>query len=384
MVYGLVKEYLRLPDKEVHQRGNYFYVKEGFFEMQNYFRPLPLGFLWTCGHFLYLFGIYRVISQRLWVSWIVNFWYGTWGGLAVTGGNHRLWCHRSYDATLPLRIFLMLGQTMTGQYTVYSWSVGHRVHHKYSDSDADPHNTKRGFFFAHVGWLFRKEHPLVSMKERLYDYSDLERDGVVMFQHKYYYYIYAIMTLILPMIVQLILAGDTLLDAFLLSVVMRNISIYHDTAFVNSAAHMFGDRPYNDVIDPRENYYVSLAAFGEGYHNYHHSYPWDYKAGESTAGFNFTSLFIEIMAVFGLASNLRVASKEVVERGKAKTAKSRKGDIECHQNYHLDLLNGHPVEEEVQAAPIQTIPEPHAIVSSWAKQVARTRKLVEEDSCEFL
>ncbi|KAI1286456.1 Stearoyl-CoA desaturase 5 [Halotydeus destructor] len=218
----------------------------------------------------------------------------------------------------------MYGQTMTGQHSIYSWSVGHRLHHKYSDSDADPHNTKRGFFFAHIGWVFRTEHPDIARKEKMYDDSDLLEDPIVRYQHENYYYIYAISSFIVPMAVQMFCAGDNLIDAFLLSYVMRNISVYHDTAFVNSAAHMFGDRPYNGDMEPRENYYVSLAAFGEGYHNYHHSFPWDYKAAEMTAGFNFTSLFIEICAYFGLAYNLRTASKEVIARTKANNVQKTK------------------------------------------------------------
>ena len=267
---------------------------------------------------------------------------------------------------------------MTGQYTIHSWSVGHRVHHKYSDSDADPHNTKRGFFFAHAGWLFSKEHPLVSLKERLYDYSDLDRDAVVVFQHKYYYYLYLLMSVILPISVQMLLAGDCLLDAILLSVVMRNMSVYHDTAFVNSAAHMFGDRPYNETIDPRENYYVSLAAFGEGYHNYHHSYPWDYKAGESTAGFNFTSLFIEGMEMIGQAYNLRIASQEVIDGGKEKVTQRKVSFKETPEEISLKQDASKPCSSVKQII----LPAPDTI-TSWAKEVFKTRGL-DEGTCEFL
>lgn len=91
MAYGIGQEYLRIPDSNFRYKGRYVYVDHGFFDVQNFFRPLPIGFLLTCGHLLYVVGVWRVVSQRLWVSWIVNFWYGTWGGLSVTAGNHRLW-----------------------------------------------------------------------------------------------------------------------------------------------------------------------------------------------------------------------------------------------------------------------------------------------------
>lgn len=272
---------------------------------------------------------------------------------------------------------------MTGQYTLYSWSVGHRVHHKYSDTDADPHNTRRGFFFAHMGWLFRKEHPDVSLKERLYDYSDLERDPVVMFQHKYYYFLYLMMSVIVPIGVQMLIAGDTIVNAFLLSVVMRNLSVYHDTMFVNSAAHMFGDRPYNENIPASENYFVSLASFGEGYHNYHHSFPWDYKAGEYSAGFNLTTLFLDAMFVCGQAFNMRVASEEVVSSSKNKTA----ARIAVRKPLLVPNVEGVPEGPSVEVQAV--VEEPQLLLStvtSWAREVIKNRRLADEDSasCEFL
>lgn len=79
----------------------------------------------------------------------------------------------------------MLGETGMGQHSLYTWAIGHRIHHKYSETDADPHTTTRRFLYAHIGWLLKMEHPDVQMKERMHDFSDLERDPVVMFQHKY-------------------------------------------------------------------------------------------------------------------------------------------------------------------------------------------------------
>lgn len=72
----------------------------------------------------------------------------------VTAGAHRYWTHRSYKARLPFQIFLMLANCMATENSIYVWSRDHRVHHKFSETDADPHNAKRGFFFAHVRFLF--------------------------------------------------------------------------------------------------------------------------------------------------------------------------------------------------------------------------------------
>jgi stearoyl-CoA desaturase (delta-9 desaturase) len=99
-------------------------------------------------------------------------------------GVHRLWCHRSYKAKLPLRILLAFYQTITFQKDIYDWCRDHRVHHKYSDTDSDPHNASRGFFYSHIGWLLIKKQEEVTSKGKKLDLSDLEADPVVMFQRK--------------------------------------------------------------------------------------------------------------------------------------------------------------------------------------------------------
>ncbi|XP_061396928.1 acyl-CoA Delta-9 desaturase-like, partial [Musca vetustissima] len=101
----------------------------------------------------------------------------------ITVGAHRLWSHRSYKAKLPLRLILLFFSTMAFQNSIYEWSRDHRVHHKFTETDADPHNAMRGFFFSHVGWLLCKKHPDVKTKGKTIDMSDLEADPMLMWQH---------------------------------------------------------------------------------------------------------------------------------------------------------------------------------------------------------
>lgn len=105
-------------------------------------------------------------------------------GLGITAGCHRLWSHKSFKARLPLRILLGIFQTVALQNSIHEWSRDHRVHHKYAETNADPHNAKRGFFFAHIGWLLTRKHPAIKEKGQGIDLSDLENDGVVVFQKK--------------------------------------------------------------------------------------------------------------------------------------------------------------------------------------------------------
>ncbi|KAK3920587.1 Acyl-CoA desaturase [Frankliniella fusca] len=106
-------------------------------------------------------------------------------GMAVLLGAHRLYSHRSYKATFLLRLLVVLWHTVSSQNCLWVWVRDHRQHHKYSDTDADPHNARRGFFFSHIGWLMVRKHPAVFEAGRKVDMSDIEADWLVMFQKKY-------------------------------------------------------------------------------------------------------------------------------------------------------------------------------------------------------
>jgi stearoyl-CoA desaturase (delta-9 desaturase) len=77
--------------------------------------------------------------------------------LGITGGSHRLWAHKSYTASPPLKVLLMLLNAGANQGSIFHWARDHRLHHKFSDTEYDPHTMARGFFFAHVGWLLEKK-----------------------------------------------------------------------------------------------------------------------------------------------------------------------------------------------------------------------------------
>ncbi|XP_054153820.1 stearoyl-CoA desaturase-like [Oppia nitens] len=274
-------------------------------------------FIFLILNVLSLYGIYVCIANKCWMTWCFAFWYGLAGGLGVTAGAHRLWSHRSYKARLPLRIVLMLFHSIAGQNDLYEWCRDHRVHHKYSETDADPHNSKRGFFFAHVGWLLTRKHPDVIIKGKQIDLSDLINDPVVYYHKKYYIVFYLIFCFILPIIIPLYVWSETVFYS-VFGTVLRYVTSLHCTWFVNSAAHMFGDKPYNPNIEPRENLLVSYGAFGEGFHNYHHSFPFDYSTSEMGWRLNFTTFFIDFMALIGQAYDMKRLSKDMVCQRKLK------------------------------------------------------------------
>lgn len=232
--------------------------------------------------------------------------------LGVTAGAHRLWSHRAYKATTPLRVFLALGNSMAFQNDIYEWSRDHRVHHKYSETDADPHNAMRGFFFAHVGWLLVRKHPDVIEKGKKLELSDLKNDEIVMFQRRYYKTSVVLLCFMLPTLVPWYFWGESMSVAYFVPCLLRYAIVLNATWLVNSAAHMWGNRPYDQNINPRENRFVALAAVGEGFHNYHHTFPFDYRTSEFGLKLNFTTAFIDLMCYLGLARDPKKVSKELI------------------------------------------------------------------------
>ncbi|ODM95236.1 Acyl-CoA Delta(11) desaturase [Orchesella cincta] len=226
-------------------------------------------------------------------------------------GAHRLWAHKCYKAKLPLRIILAICQTFACQNSIYEWCRDHRVHHKFTETHADPHNAARGFFFAHVGWLLVKKHEDVKTKGQTVDMSDLEKDSVVMFQKKYYLPLTIFCSFVVPYICPLYF-GEEPYKAWYM-VVCRYMLILNFTWLVNSAAHLWGPRPYDNNIHATENALVSGLAVGEGWHNYHHVFPWDYKAAElTTYNYNWTTALIDFFAWVGWAYDLKTVPERIV------------------------------------------------------------------------
>ena len=266
---------------------------------------------------LHAFALYGItIFHRLrFYSIVFACLYHFVSGLGVTAGVHRLWSHRCYRATRPLRVFLMLANSIAMQNSIYVWVRDHRVHHKYTETSADPHDAKRGFFFSHIGWLLVRKHPDVIQYGKQIDLSDIENDPVVMFQHRHYTAISLFMSFVLPTVLPVVLWNENAWTAYFCVGVVRYLYTLHSTWLVNSAAHMWGMRPYDKTIQPRENYFVSWFSLGEGFHNYHHVFPFDYRTSEFGSGiFNLTTGFIETCVRLGLASHCRRPTDETIKR----------------------------------------------------------------------
>ena len=227
--------------------------------------------------------------------------YYFFSGFGITVGVHRLWSHRSYEASFAFRFVLMLANSIANQGSIFHWARDHRVHHKFSETHADPHNATRGFFFAHMGWLFVKKHPDVVKAGRELDFTDLLEDSLVMFQKKCDPWFALYMCFVLPAQVASYFWNEEFWNGFFVAGGLRYVVVLHFTWLVNSAAHLYGDHPYDVLSYPSENPFVSFCSVGEGWHNWHHKYPFDYAASEFgiSSQFNPSKLFIDLMASCG-------------------------------------------------------------------------------------
>ena len=233
-------------------------------------------------------------------------------GIGIGSGYHRLWSHRTYEAHPILKWMLAVMGGMSLQNSIIVWCARHRIHHKdVDDNDKDPYSIGRGFWFAHIGWMLRE------YKSGEIDYSvvpDLQNDPVCAWQHKWYWTLVWTTNLGVPLLIGW-MTGD-MLGMFLLAGVGRLVINHHVTFFINSLAHMWGRQPYTDENTARDQHFLALITYGEGYHNYHHLFQNDYRCGIRWWHLDLNKWFISLCAMLGLAKNRKRAPQFKVLRAR--------------------------------------------------------------------
>ncbi len=240
-------------------------------------------------------------------TWILAFILSFATGLGITGGYHRLFSHRSYQAHPFVRfVFLLLGGA-SFEGSAREWACAHRKHHRFVDTDQDPYNIKRGFWYAHVGWVVMKADQ--SDESRI---KDLLKDPLILFQDKYYIPLAALISLVLPTL----LAGlwGDFLGGFFVAGWLRIVFNHHLTFLINSWCHYFGKQPFSDSNTARDSGIVSFFTFGEGYHNFHHAFEGDYRNGIRPFDWDPGKWLIASLSWLRLATNLKTVSpKKILE-----------------------------------------------------------------------
>ncbi len=236
-------------------------------------------------------------------------------GMSITVGYHRLWSHRTFQSHWSLRFICALGGAFALQNSALHWSSDHRIHHKHVDkNDIDPYSAKRGFWYSHIGWMLKEYQP-----ERIQSYDnvrDLQKDNVVMWQHKHYLLLTILMNFGIPIAFG-IYTGD-IISSLLLLGFLRLVLSHHTTFFINSLAHIWGKQTYTDKNSARDNGILAFFTFGEGYHNYHHIFENDYRNGIRWYQFDPSKWLIKLCSYINVTSKLRVVSEDKIEKAKLK------------------------------------------------------------------
>lgn len=231
-------------------------------------------------------------------------------GLSITAGYHRLWSHKTYKAHPAVRFLYALGGALALQNSALHWCSDHRVHHKYVDNnDKDPYSAKKGFWYSHIGWMLREYH--ASSYSDYNNVRDLQKDPIVMWQHKYYLALAILMNIALPAFLGW-LNGD-ILSMLLMAGLLRLVLVHHCTFLINSLAHIWGKQPFTDKNSARDNGFLALLTYGEGYHNFHHVFENDYRNGTKWWNYDPTKWLIKLMSLIHLTSDLRKVPQERIE-----------------------------------------------------------------------
>jgi len=237
-------------------------------------------------------------------------------GLSITAGYHRLFAHRSYHPAPPVRWALLTFGAATFQNSALSWSADHRAHHADTDGPGDPHAITRGVWFAHMGWLFRRREASADLT-RL---KDLQAVRSIRIQHRFYLVFAIGVGLVLPMVVAAQWGdpwGGLLVAGFL-----RVALMLQATFCVNSLAHLVGTRRYDARSSARDSFATALITFGEGYHSFHHRFPFDYRNGPRWWQFDPGKWLIWTLSRVRLADRLRSASPESIVKAAATSSRS--------------------------------------------------------------
>ncbi len=215
------------------------------------------------------------------------------GGLGICLCYHRLLTHRSFKTPKPVEYFLTILGTLCWQGGPIRWVGGHRIHHKHSDHDEDPHTPCHGFNWSHILWALTADPPEKNPRDAA---KDLSRDPVMAAIDKYHYVPQFVLAAILYA------AGGWAWVVW--GVCVRTVFTYHATWFVNSACHTWGYRSHATDDDSTNNWWVALLSFGEGWHNNHHAVQRAAAHGRKWYELDLTYLTIKAMAAFGLASQI--------------------------------------------------------------------------------
>jgi stearoyl-CoA desaturase (delta-9 desaturase) len=248
--------------------------------------------------------------------WIVS-------GMGISMGYHRLFSHKAYKTNAFVRFIVLVAGATAIQNSALTWSSDHRRHHLNVDHDLeDPYSISNGFWWAHIGWVFFK----TERENNLDNVNDLMKDPLVTWQHRNYLAITTVANLAIPIICGLLFGN--VLQMLIFAVLAKIVVSHHFTFCINSLAHIWGSQPWSTTNSAKDNWFISLFTFGEGYHNYHHAFEADYRNGPLWYNYDPSKWVIWVLSKIGFTADLKSMPAERVFRRRYQERKALSPNME--------------------------------------------------------
>ncbi len=272
-------------------------------------------FRWRPGHTILLYQIPLLIALPFYFLYatppslgliLISILIFTLAEISITAGYHRLYAHKAYKTKPIIELFFVFFASMSCQKSVLRWAFEHRCHHAFVDTDRDPYSVIKGFWHAHFLWFFDEPQEIDPKMV-----ADLLKKKLLVFQDKY-----EDCWMLIPNFLVTFLVGwyfQDYIGAVVVCLGLRLFFNHHCTFFINSLAHTYGSRPFDKNITAVNNYFISIPTFGEGFHNFHHAFPQDYRNGVRWFDFDPTKWLIWILHKCRLASDVKQVSAERIK-----------------------------------------------------------------------
>jgi len=261
-----------------------------------------------------VFGLFHIgaVAALFMFSWrslavaVALYWITI--GFGISLGYHRLHTHRSFRVPQWMEYMFAVFGTLTLEGGPIFWVATHRIHHAKSDQPGDPHSPRDGAWWSHMGWILLGESKHAETRAMARYTPDLAKHSFYVWLNNYHW---------LPMVVLgVVLFAIGGLPLMLWGTCLRVVLGLHATWLVNSATHLWGNRRFATKDDSRNNWWVALLTFGEGWHNNHHAHPTSARHGLAWYEFDLSWITLKLMKFLGIAKNIRVAelSSSIAER----------------------------------------------------------------------
>lgn len=285
--------------------------------------------------FIYIY--FFDVPLAIWISFLT---FAALTNLSITAGYHRLLAHRSYETNIFVKFFLLIFGSSAFQGPALKWASDHRRHHGHIDTEKDPYSIKRGFWYAHMGWLFFKESVDLEIKA-----PDLEKDRLLQHQNKYYLLWSIGAGFVLPTILGIAFGAP--IGGLIILGSLRIFITQQSTFFVNSLCHTLGQQTYSKEISARDSFIVAVLTHGEGYHNFHHQFQIDYRNGINWYHWDPTKWAIQFLKLLGLAKKLKTIPAQEILKARL-NAEAKWLEAKGISTARIETLKGKILETQIR------------------------------------